>query len=115
MTDQQPLSVDATHDALFIIDNTSENGTCLGYLKACTKSSSALDVATGYFDIGALLALDGQWQHLGRIRILMGADTIGYRQTNLPHPSPPHQSTWGAKWQVGVNGKPVEQAGVKCM
>lgn len=42
MTDQQPLNADATHDALFIIDNTRENGTCLGYLKACTKSSSAL-------------------------------------------------------------------------
>lgn len=40
--------------------------------------STALDIATGYFEIGALLGLDGEWQKLDRIRILMG-DEVGKR------------------------------------
>ncbi len=31
-------------------------------------------VATGYFEIGSLLQLDGDWQKLEKIRILMGAE-----------------------------------------
>jgi len=34
--------------------------------------ATKFDVATGYFEIGALLALDGQWQKLEELRILMG-------------------------------------------
>ena len=37
--------------------------------------AKAFDIATGYFEIGALLALDGKWQGLNKIRILMGAET----------------------------------------
>ena len=37
-------------------------------------SRTAFDIATGYFEIGALLALDGKWQPLDKIRILMGAE-----------------------------------------
>jgi hypothetical protein len=33
------------------------------------------DIATGHFEIGALLALEGKWQKLEKIRILMGAET----------------------------------------
>jgi hypothetical protein len=36
--------------------------------------AKAFDIATGYFEIGALLALDGKWQGLEKIRILMGAE-----------------------------------------
>ena len=32
-------------------------------------------MATGYFEIGALVALDEKWQLLDKIRILMGAET----------------------------------------
>ncbi|MDE0196191.1 MAG: hypothetical protein OXP08_11650 [bacterium] len=32
----------------------------------------SFDIATGFFEIGALLALDGRWQRLDRIRILTG-------------------------------------------
>lgn len=39
---------------------------------ARAEIATSFDIATGYFDIGALLALDGQWQKLGHIRILMG-------------------------------------------
>ena len=37
--------------------------------------AKAFDIATGYFEIGALLTLDGNWQGLDKIRILMGAET----------------------------------------
>ena len=75
MADQLLPNVDAQSDGLFIIDNTESNRTCLGYLKLWASSSRDLEVATYYFDIGAIIALDGQWQHLGKVRILMGADT----------------------------------------
>ena len=75
MTEQTAMIIEAPGSDLFIIDNTEANGSCLVYLQSWTKSSTALDVATGYFDIGALLGLDGNWQHLSKIRILMGADT----------------------------------------
>ena len=45
------------------------------YLKEWTEIAERFDIATGYFEIGALLALDGEWQRLRRIRILMGAET----------------------------------------
>ena len=37
-----------------------------------------MDVATGYFEIGALLDLDGDWQKMEKIRILMG-DEVAQR------------------------------------
>ena len=38
----------------------------------CCNIATKFDVATGYFEIGALLALDGQWQKLEKLGILMG-------------------------------------------
>ena len=60
---------------LFIVDNSVSGWTGLRYLNEWTGIAKAFDIATGYFEIGALLALDGQWQGLDRIRILMGAET----------------------------------------
>ena len=40
-----------------------------------TGIAKGFDIATGHFEIGALLALDGKWQQLEKIRILMGAET----------------------------------------
>ncbi len=57
---------------LFIVDNSDENWKGLKYLQDWTEIASAFDIAAGYFEIGALLALDGQWQKLDKIRILMG-------------------------------------------
>jgi phosphatidylserine/phosphatidylglycerophosphate/cardiolipin synthase-like enzyme len=37
-----------------------------------------MDIATGYFEIGALLALDGEWQKVDQIRVLMG-DEVSLR------------------------------------
>ena len=44
----------------------------LNYIRGRAYSVRAFDVATGFFGIGALLALDGQLQKLERLRILMG-------------------------------------------
>jgi hypothetical protein len=54
-----------------IIDNRNEN-TALEALKRLLPESQSLDVASGFFEIGSLLSLDGLWQSLDQIRILMG-------------------------------------------
>ena len=59
---------------LFIVDNSGSGWTALRYLEEWTEIAKAFDIATGYFEIGALLALDGKWQRLDKIRILLGAD-----------------------------------------
>ncbi len=59
---------------LFIVDNSVSGWTGLRYLEEWTQIANAIDIATGYFEIGSLLALDGKWQQLAKIRILMGAE-----------------------------------------
>lgn len=60
---------------LFIVDNGDADWKALHYLREWTQISTAFDIATGFFEIGALLGLDGEWQKLEKIRILMGAET----------------------------------------
>ena len=69
------MSVDSKGRELFIVDNSVSGWTGLRYLKEWSGIAKAFDIATGYFEIGALLALDGKWQGLDKIRILMGAET----------------------------------------
>lgn len=57
---------------IFIVDNSDEYWKVANYLQEWTQIARAFDIATGYFEIGALLALDGSWQQLEKIRILMG-------------------------------------------
>lgn len=59
----------------FIVDNTAEDWKALQYVREWCDISSAIDIATGHFEIGALLALDGAWQKVDRIRLLIGGDT----------------------------------------
>ena len=61
-----------TGNDLFIVDNSDDDWKVLNYLAEWTEISSRFDIATGYFEIGSLLALDGKWQKLDQIRILMG-------------------------------------------
>ncbi len=69
---------------LFIVDNSDEAWKGLKYLQDWTEIASAFDIATGYFEIGSLLALDGKWQKLDKIRILMGDEvTARTRQAIL--------------------------------
>src|SRR5664279_6581555 len=57
---------------LFIVDNSDQDWKVRRYLHDWTEIAHSFDIATGYFEIGALLALDGNWQKLDHIRILMG-------------------------------------------
>jgi superfamily II DNA or RNA helicase len=59
---------------LFIVDNSVSGWTGLRYLEEWTSLAKAFDISTGFFEISALLALDGKWQQLDKIRILMGAE-----------------------------------------
>ncbi len=69
---------------IFIVDNSDENWKGLKYLQDWTEIASAFDIATGFFEIGSLLALDGKWQKLDQIRILMGGQaTARTRQALL--------------------------------
>ena len=57
---------------LFIVDNSAMDWKVVDYLSEWTDIAKSFDIATGYFEIGALLALDGKWQQLENLRILMG-------------------------------------------
>jgi len=63
---------------LFIVDNSDSDWKVKQYLSEWTQIASSFDIATGYFEIGALLALDGEWQKLDKLRILMG-DQVSMR------------------------------------
>jgi superfamily II DNA or RNA helicase len=64
----------ATSDQ-FIVDNTAEDWKALQYLREWCDISSAIDIATGHFELGAFLALDGAWQKVDKIRLLIGGET----------------------------------------
>jgi len=69
------MAPDSKGRELFIVDNSVSGWTGLRYLEEWSRIARAFDIATGYFEIGSLLALDGKWQTLEKIRILMGAET----------------------------------------
>ena len=64
--------IQKTGNDLFVVDNSDDDWKVLSYLAEWSEISHKFDIATGYFEIGALLALDGKWQKLDQIRILMG-------------------------------------------
>lgn len=68
------MTVESKGRDFFIVDNSVSGWTGLRYLEEWRSIAKAFDIATGYFEIGALLALDGKWQPLDKIRILMGAE-----------------------------------------
>src|SRR3954452_3036118 len=69
---------------LFIVDNSVSGWTGLRYLSEWTQIATTFDIATGFFEIGSLLELDGKWQQLDKIRILMGAEvTLGTKAAFL--------------------------------
>ncbi|MDP6179995.1 MAG: phospholipase D-like domain-containing protein [Desulfatiglandales bacterium] len=63
---------------LFIVDNSDDDWKVRNYIHEWCEIAKSIDVATGYFEIGSLLSIDGQWQKLDNIRILMG-DEISAR------------------------------------
>ena len=69
------MNTDSTGRNLFIVDNSAAGWTGLRYLEEWTEIARAFDIATGFFEIDAFLALDGKWQGLDKIRVLMGSET----------------------------------------
>ena len=57
---------------LFIVDNSEDDWKAVRYLRDWCQLSKSIDIATGYFEIGALLGLNDEWQKVDGIRILMG-------------------------------------------
>jgi len=52
-----PKRQSPTGSELFIVDNSDDDWKASRYLRDWCQLSSAIDIATGYFEIGALLAL----------------------------------------------------------
>ena len=63
---------------MFIVDNSDKDWKVLRYLHDWCQLSETIDIATGYFEIGSLLALKDEWQKVDKIRILMG-DEVSLR------------------------------------
>lgn len=57
---------------VYIVDNSDTSWKVSSYLSEWCEISSAIDIATGYFEISALLSLKEQWQKVDNFRILMG-------------------------------------------
>ena len=67
-----PNRTSKTGSELFIVDNSDVDWKVVRYLHDWCQISRAIDIATGYFEIGALLGLKDEWQKVDQIRILMG-------------------------------------------
>src|SRR6266446_2288650 len=67
-----PKRTSITGSELFIVDNSEQDWKALRYLHDWCQISQRIDIATGYFEIGALLGLKDEWQKIDQIRILMG-------------------------------------------
>jgi len=62
------------HSNLYIVDNSSPDLSVKKYLNEWCEISRQMDIATGYFEIGGLLELEGKWQNLDKIRIILGSE-----------------------------------------
>ena len=69
-----------TGSELFIVDNSQDDWKVRRYLRDWCQLSKQFDIATGYFEIGAFLDLEGEWQKVDKIRILMGDYVSGRTQ-----------------------------------
>lgn len=60
------------HVNLYTVDNSTVDQSVKAYLNDWCSVSKQMDIATGYLEIGGLLELDGNWQKLDKIRIILG-------------------------------------------
>lgn len=74
MTIQTEKRRTVQHNDLYIVDNSSEPQSVKHYLTEWCQISKQMDIATGYLEIGGLLELDGHWQKLEKIRIILGKE-----------------------------------------
>ena len=59
---------DSNNSSILIVDNSDDNWKAMRYLEQWAEISTKFDIATAFFEIGSLLALDGKWQSLDKIR-----------------------------------------------
>src|SRR6202167_5822395 len=76
-----PSRKSVTGSEMFILENSDADWKVLRYLHDWCQISKAIDIATGYFEIGSLLSLRDEWQKVAKIRILMG-DEVSLRTKN---------------------------------
>jgi HKD family nuclease len=76
-----PNRLSTSGSELFIVDNSDTDWKVARYLHDWCQISKAIDIATGYFEIGSLLTLQDEWQKVDKIRILMG-DEASQRTKN---------------------------------
>lgn len=69
-----------TGGELFIVDNSDDEWKALQYLREWSDFAKSIDIATAYFEIGALLGMDGQWQKVDGLRVLMGDEVAARTQ-----------------------------------
>jgi hypothetical protein len=62
-----PKRTSTTGSELFVVDNSDENWKVLKYLHDWCQISKTIDIATAYFEIGSLLALNGEWQKVDQM------------------------------------------------
>lgn len=67
-----PKRYSTSGSELFIVDNSDDEWKVVRYLHDWCQISKTIDIETGYFEIGSLLALQDEWKKLDKIRILMG-------------------------------------------
>ena len=71
---------EAKASELFIVDNSDSDWKVRSYLAKWCETVPAIDIATGYFEIGALLALNEKWQALDSFRLLLEDDVYGRKR-----------------------------------
>lgn len=64
------------------IDNR-EGNQMLNAVRLLMTDARALDIATGFFEIGSFLDLDGHWQNVPHIRLLMGDEVTRKTKVEL--------------------------------
>lgn len=71
------------HNDLYIVDNSADERSVKAYLSDWCSVSKQMDIATGYFEIGSLLALDSDWQKLDKVRIILGDEVTKRTQSAI--------------------------------
>jgi hypothetical protein len=74
-----PNRTSQTGSELFIVDNSDTDWKVLKYLHDWCQISKSIDIATGFFEIGSILALKDEWQKVDKIRILFRYRRVRYR------------------------------------
>ncbi len=82
-----PNRVSISGSELFIVDNSDQDWKVVRYLHDWCQISKSIDIATGFFEIGSLLALKDEWQRVDQIRILIG-DEVSRRTKQAFRRSP---------------------------